>query len=781
MPFPIRRIVVFALLLHLLAGSGLLTPPPVSASSDLPRTVLVEDDFSQALPGTGAAAWNYDFGAPATGTGGAVIAAIPEGAGNAMRLSLQDGTSNSFSALSKTFDSQTGAVIFETSFMSATGTQPYLNLIGRDATNSADLFAARISSSKGKLAFFSTKNGPAESAVIFAPGIWYNLKVEANVQTQKVSVWVDDVLVFSRIGIADSVRSIYKLQWTTTPNNGEVYIRHVRVKATPPTTEPPAPTGLYYIPRNEEIAIFWDAGVTHATQHNIKIKENPDDPWTVFVYNKTNFLPTERTSVKKVNGANIVNGTSYFVGVSNVLKDLDGKLYEGPTTVIEATPNDVISVPSAATSIISGLQVYDAYYGSKWAVKAGLKLQEAPFSEREYRVTALPARFERMEWIQPNGNSQRYAEKPQLAVFTARDAADVYVAMDARATVPAWLEPESGWAPTGETIQVADATYPYTMRVYRKEVAANSAVTLGLNTTAEVTEGRNIGYFVLAERKSTGLQLDALPQWTSRSQLSVSGTVYESPVTLTVTNNGQPVFGGLVEDKQFQLEVPLAVGKNTLVLSASRPGTTLTDQVTSVVYYDPEAPQLMLVTPPSEVKSPGYSLQGTVDETSVISVTNNGSLIIDKAPVSPGVSFDLPLTLDDGSNRVVVTASDLAGNETIRELAIHYTFWAGAPEFYDMNGSRLQTLVPSTPIVAAKQITNTTSQAKQIALFVALYDSKQRMIDVSNLAATFAPGETKTLRTGFVLPERVNGYKLKAYVWDGLNSMKPLSEESVLP
>ncbi|MNL51396.1 hypothetical protein D3C87_1744920 [compost metagenome] len=41
-------------------------------------------------------------------------------------------------------------------------------------------------------------------------------------------------------------------------------------------------------------------------------------------------------------------------------------------------------------------------------------------------------------------------------------------------------------------------------------------------------------------------------------------------------------------------------------------------------------------------------------------------------------------------------------------------------------------------------------------------------------------GEERTLQAGFRLPDNVQGHKVKVFVWDNTDSMKPLSNEKVL-
>src|SRR5207248_3268826 len=100
--------------------------------------------------------------------------------------------------------------------------------------------------------------------------------------------------------------------------------------------------------------------------------------------------------------------------------------------------------------------------------------------------------------------------------------------------------------------------------------------------------------------------------------------------------------------------------------------------------------------------------------------------------------------------------------------------------FANLSETKVEALVSSADIIAQKQITNTTSNAKQISLFVVLYDPNHKMIDYSTVMDEFAPWETKTLSTGFTLPDQVSGYSLKAFIWDNLDGMKPLSDAATL-
>jgi len=80
---------------------------------------------------------------------------------------------------------------------------------------------------------------------------------------------------------------------------------------------------------------------------------------------------------------------------------------------------------------------------------------------------------------------------------------------------------------------------------------------------------------------------------------------------------------------------------------------------------------------------------------------------------------------------------------------------------------------------ASAVIRNNDAESKQVLLIVALYDSDNRMVNVSYLAKEVAAGATENFHAGFKLPSDVTGYKAKAFVWEGESltstNMKPVS------
>jgi len=106
------------------------------------------------------------------------------------------------------------------------------------------------------------------------------------------------------------------------------------------------------------------------------------------------------------------------------------------------------------------------------------------------------------------------------------------------------------------------------------------------------------------------------------------------------------------------------------------------------------------------------------------------------------------------------------------EFTVKTTFTVGEKD----NATRLEA---NAMLDASAFITNNEAVSKKVLLIVALYDSNNKMVNVSYLAKEVAAGATENFHAGFKLPSDVTGYKAKAFVWEGesLNStnMKPVS------
>lgn len=96
--------------------------------------------------------------------------------------------------------------------------------------------------------------------------------------------------------------------------------------------------------------------------------------------------------------------------------------------------------------------------------------------------------------------------------------------------------------------------------------------------------------------------------------------------------------------------------------------------------------------------------------------------------------------------------------------------------FTDADGRKVTQLIPGTETSARAELLNDTAEEQPVVLIVALYDEQQRMVDYSSASVRMAPGGRTTLHAGIKLPDNAAGYRLKAFLWDGWDTMRPLSD-----
>ena len=149
----------------------------------------------------------------------------------------------------------------------------------------------------------------------------------------------------------------------------------------------------------------------------------------------------------------------------------------------------------------------------------------------------------------------------------------------------------------------------------------------------------------------------------------------ETPDQLTVNQNEVTIFGRTkpmtsieinsqpvqISDNRFRHLLNLPEGLHQVVLKA-RSGAK-TQQLTFEVRIDKTAPVLELAEFPPFTKEKELTISGTLSEAGEV-VVNSQHLTVDKT------SFSTELELGEGRNRFVMTATDLAGNQTGTELEI---------------------------------------------------------------------------------------------------------------
>lgn len=166
----------------------------------------------------------------------------------------------------------------------------------------------------------------------------------------------------------------------------------------------------------------------------------------------------------------------------------------------------------------------------------------------------------------------------------------------------------------------------------------------------------------------------------------------------------------------------------------------------------------------------------SLDLTATVADTGKATLKVDG--VIQNSAQSKTVTLNPGENTVIaeVTAENgIVKKEYTINIVRAQEFSLGNVAFKNLSGNTINSLTDNGSVTASISAANTTSQAKSAVIVVALYNSNQ---DISMLAYTetqIGAGETKSISAGFNLPVNVTGYTLKAFVWDSLSGMQPIS------
>lgn len=791
----IQRILCFTLLLNVLIGVGLpgYSAPAAAADSVAAPTTLLDKDFSTASEGQSASQLGFDYSTlPSGATSSAVVEVEPVTNQKAMHLKVNGAGTSQF-LINKTFsETKTGTVTAEITFLQPGTSKAKDQLIYlTNGAGTKSLVIAGLDASKGVVYWPDT--APVDLKTTYQLNKWHTIKVELNTLTKRFNMWFDGTLISARKNTNDAI-DVKKISIGSPAGNGELYVRSIKVTHTAPNYLPAKPKIAYWVGRDKSIAM-WIESDAWASKYSIKIKEKAGDPWyTTATYTAipTTIPPYASPSASKVwdpvtnTAVALTNGKTYIVGVAVITRDETAKIdYEGEISEFTATPYAVTPIETPDTNVIGTVTAYNNYNANRWSINSGLHVGDEPFADRTavLKITALPEKYSNMDWIKTHADTMKYtgaATGMQIATFPVRDRASVFVAMDQREAPPAWLSSSSGWLDTGDAIQLADTALTYSFKIYEKKFASGETVTMGLNQATDYNAGKNAGYFVMAERVPTGLRTVPFVNWTNAGTYTVQGSLDETNVTLAVYNNQTLVYEHVIEQTEFAVDVALTPGVNSLELIARRAGSSYSDKVTGVVHLDSIAPVIQMSVPPTSVRDFLFPVQGIVDEESQITIKNNGESVADSVSTPSNTPFTYLVQLTEGLNQIEISAMDAAGNVSKKSFTIAYTFWAGKPDFYNLNEIQMSSLVSSTDIIAQKKITNPTQTSKQVTLLVVLLDLNKKMVDFSTLIEELSPGETKTLSTGFMLPANVSGYSLKAFIWDSLDGMKPLSEESII-
>lgn len=775
---------------------------------------VFDKDFTTTPLGLTGSDLGFDYSSYTSGTASAVIEADPYTGTRALHLKangiVTDGALRNEFQISKTFgEPYTGTISTEITFMQTGAKKDDRIIQFFPSSGTTFMVGAGVTASKGLGYLLST--APSGSLGQYALGEWHTIRLDFNTVSQKYSLYYDGNIVQARNNMNKSlpIYNLKRLVIAAPGTSGDLWIRGVKVTHSPFMPEPPAPKIVSSGSRNSRV-MWTSEHYAYASKYRLRIKVKGESNWrpignaTTFFkdYTGTNLIPASDINayydIAKLASTPLVNGQTYTLGLSVVTRDESGvynngvpRDFESKITEFEGTPYATTPVPTPDASVIDQLTSYANYYGYLWKSQNGSKIGDYPFLDNAtIQFEEIPSKYASMERIvTTHKDVMRYplgadgSVQNQLIGFNVKDQTTVYVAMDKNATLPAWL---ADWTNTGDVMKLTGAASGYTFNIYKKNFVAGSSVLLGYNDYANFELSKNAGYFVMAERVTTGLKLDPVTEWVNTSTYKLSGSVSES-VYVSVYQNKTPVtlpMGGFISGGgNFEWNLDLVSGANLFEVYANREKSTFFDRVEATVNQDSIVPEIRIPTPPTAVREAVYMLEGSLSKAASLTIKLNGANVVDSVYQEANESFSYPLTLEEGNNSIEVSTIDLAGNTNKTSYTMAYIFWAGQGIINDLNGNSVHTLTASKDIFAEKKVVNTTASKKQLTLWFILYDVNNTMIDFSSAVAELKPGETKTLGAGFTLPAQVTGYKVKVFIWDSLKDIigqTPLSEELVV-
>ncbi|MFP5106335.1 family 43 glycosylhydrolase [Neobacillus sp. C211] len=133
---------------------------------------------------------------------------------------------------------------------------------------------------------------------------------------------------------------------------------------------------------------------------------------------------------------------------------------------------------------------------------------------------------------------------------------------------------------------------------------------------------------------------------------------------------------------------------------------------------------------------------------------NFSSVPVDGAVPGPAISVKANVTVDDNAEFSVVT---------------------------DFSSKQLH---PKEKLSAKVQVTSNKSTAQSILVTMALYDSDNQLVDIQSQTQSIAAGSKSSFSLSMKMPAKVDGHKVKVFVWEGKeigsSSLKPVSSPKVL-
>jgi len=438
-----------------------------------------------------------------------------------------------------------------------------------------------------------------------------------------------------------------------------------------------------------------------------------------------------------------------------------------------ANAQEVSAKPLLPPHYVTNLIVYDQDNSTNWSLQYNLQVGSKIFGDRDYAVVSMPTVLEGAYWISTANLSRAYNTTPVVASFTVTEDVDIYVALDSRLytsnQVPVFL---SSWELTDYKITDNGTNPQVTYLLYKKSFSKGSLVELG---SQGVSSGC-VFYFILMKKQLYTVNSPE-EMYTNKSVFNLSGKIFAG-ASLTVKKENEIIstFDIANNDREYSINIPLKDGINTIELLGMSEDGYVSNKIVKVV-YDTVKPQITLDKTPVayENEAPSAIIKFMPSEDIYADIKINEQAVFENiyCPSLQDKEFVLPLV--EGSNVILLTVRDRAGNTVEYQWKTIYEYMIKEISFVDDDENQITVLIPNTTINVLAKAENKLNVEKDVAIIIVYYNSQNQMIGYGISYDTVLPSSTEELLAGLQLPSSISGLRVKAFIWNSVEGMIPLS------
>ena len=269
---------------------------------------------------------------------------------------------------------------------------------------------------------------------------------------------------------------------------------------------------------------------------------------------------------------------------------------------------------------------------------------------------------------------------------------------------------------------------------------------------------------------------------------TIEGTMADA-AKLTITNNDTPVVDAVFTDAgaAFKHQIQLVEGVNKITISAKSDlfGDVINSKTITVTYN--KSSVVISSDIPANVNTSEFTLSASVSRNSHVTVKLNGTTVLDQSSKPANVPFNVPLSLHEGSNEIVIYAVDEYGIDATNTYAITYVqdWGSGLFAFSDLSFSDLSgrafSLNGSQDTMVTVNIYNNSEVAQSGVFVIALYDPNERKVKYSFVNQLVSGHGDKQIKAIVNVPKDATGYKIKTFAVHKISDNTPISNTIISP